>query len=467
MINYKEVELLLSEIPFQDSYIQDIRESDYHSFTLSFFNKEEKAFNVYFEIATEDSHFSLTERSRKKSGTMQRFTQFLKSRIIGARVTEVRQAPWDRAFTLKLLKGEKTFSLLFRFYSGPGANAIVYDEDMRIEDLMFRRPKRDEISGEKLMLNERSAPPEKEFFVREHPEDIPFNKFIDDYYYDKKRNENLSSLKEDVIRAMEREIAEISRNIRRSEEKIRSTKGYEENKRIADLLSSNLYMVKKGMSEIEVEDYADNEHIRIPLRPELSARENLERYYKSYQKDKKSHELAKEELKSENERLLERKAYYEKLLEDPDLKKLKSVSEDVKKKHDATERRYHGPSFIDSEYTLIVGRNSKENDEILRHDARGNDLWVHVRDYAGGYVIIKTVKGKEIPFSIILDAAHLALHYSKAKDEKSADLYYTYVKYLRRAKDAKKGLVLPTQEKNLFLKVEDERMRRILSLKVD
>ena len=44
MLNYKEVELLLSEIPFQDSYIQDIRESDYHSFTLSFFNKEEKAY---------------------------------------------------------------------------------------------------------------------------------------------------------------------------------------------------------------------------------------------------------------------------------------------------------------------------------------------------------------------------------------------------------------------------------------
>ena len=45
MLNYKEVELLLSEIPFQDSYIQDIRESDYHSFTISFFNRTEKAFN--------------------------------------------------------------------------------------------------------------------------------------------------------------------------------------------------------------------------------------------------------------------------------------------------------------------------------------------------------------------------------------------------------------------------------------
>ena len=209
-----------------------------------------------------------------------------------------------------------------------------------------------------------------------------------------------------------------------------------------------------------------NENITIPLKAELNPRENLERYYKNYQKEKKSHELALEELRKENERLNERQSYYQKLLASPDIKKLKSTFDDNRKREESI-RRYHGPSFIDSGYTLIVGRNSRENDEILRHDARGNDIWVHVRDYSGGYVIIKTMKGKEVPFSIILDAAHLALHYSKAKDEKSADLYYTYVKYLRRAKDAKQGLVLPTQEKNLFLKVEEERMKRILGLKVD
>ena len=466
MLNYKEVELLLNEIPFIDSYIQDIREKDYHSFTLSFFNKREKAYSVYFEIATQNSHFSLTERQRKKSGTMQRFTQFLKAKIIGARILDVHQLNWDRAFYFKLLKDERIFFILFRFYSGPGANVIVYDESGKIEEVMFRRPKRGEISGELLNLGERVAPPEKEFEVREHPVDISFNEYIDSYYENKSRAESMDELREDVLRSRDREINEIERNIKRAEEKIRSTQNYEENKRIADLLSSNLYQVRKGMRNIEVTDYSKEEKTTISLREDLSPRENLERYYKSYQKDKRSHELALEELDSEKLRLEERTRYYERLLESDDMRKLREASADTKKR-ESEGRRYHGPSFIDSGYTLIVGRNSKENDEILRHDARGNDMWVHVRDYSGGYVIIKTQKGKDIPFNIILDAAHLALHYSKAKDEKSADLYYTYVKYLRRAKDAKKGLVLPTQEKNLFLKVEEERMRRVLSLKVD
>ena len=264
---------------------------------------------------------------------------------------------------------------------------------------------------------------------------------------------------------MEKECAEIEGNIRRFEEKIRNTKGFEDEKRIADLLSSNLHLVRKGDTQISVTDYMNNEIIHIPLRPELSARENLERYYKAYQKDKKSYETAIEDLKRWEERLSERKKYYQGLLESPDIRKMGESLKDNGKKE--TERRYHGPSFIDSGFTIIVGRSSKENDEILRHDAKGNDMWVHVRDYAGGYVIIKKDKSKDIPFSIILDAAHLAVHYSKAKDEKNVDLYYTYVKYLRRAKDAKRGLVLPTQEKNLALRIEDERMRRVLSLKVD
>lgn len=465
MLNYREVSLLLSEIPFQNSYIQDVRESDFHSFTLSLFNKEEKAFDVYFEIATSTSHFSMTKKTRKKSRKMQRFTQLLRSRVVGSRVIEVRQLPFDRAFYLKLIKDEKTNYLLFRFYSGPGANVIYCDEDGIIIDLMFRRPKRGEISGEKLKIEERTSPPEKDYQVREHDENISFNEYIDRYYLEKERGETLESLKEEVLRQMEKECSEIEGNIRRFEEKIRNTKGFEDEKRIADLLSSNLHLVRKGDTQISVTDYMNNEIIHIPLRPELSARENLERYYKAYQKDKKSYETAIEDLKRWEERLSERKKYYQNLLESPDIRKIGESLKDNGKKE--TERRYHGPSFIDSGFTIIVGRSSKENDEILRHDAKGNDMWVHVRDYAGGYVIIKKDKSKDIPFSIILDAAHLAVHYSKAKDEKNVDLYYTYVKYLRRAKDAKRGLVLPTQEKNLALRIEDERMRRVLSLKVD
>ncbi|MDY4611956.1 MAG: hypothetical protein SPD11_15210, partial [Sphaerochaetaceae bacterium] len=58
---------------------------------------------------------------------------------------------------------------------------------------------------------------------------------------------------------------------------------------------------------------------------------------------------------------------------------------------------------------------------------------------------------------------NLALVFSKAKNAGKADLYYTQVKYLRRAKDGKTGLVLPTQEKNLAIQLDEKRLARLLS----
>jgi predicted ribosome quality control (RQC) complex YloA/Tae2 family protein len=108
-----------------------------------------------------------------------------------------------------------------------------------------------------------------------------------------------------------------------------------------------------------------------------------------------------------------------------------------------------GLTIQSGQFTLLVGRNAKENDELLRRYARGNDYWMHTRDVPGGYVFIKYLKNKTVPLEVLLDAANLAIVFSKAKKEGKADLYYTQVKHLRRAKGGKTGLVLPTQEKNL------------------
>ena len=113
-------------------------------------------------------------------------------------------------------------------------------------------------------------------------------------------------------------------------------------------------------------------------------------------------------------------------------------------------------------FDIIIGRNAKENDEILRRYTRGSDIWLHTRDYAGGYVIIKAKKGKSVPLPVLLDAASLAIHYSKAKKSGRADLYYTEVKYLRRAKDGKTGLVIPTQERNLSATLDEKRVKEML-----
>ena len=65
MINWKELELLLSELPLENSYIQKVTEHSVHSFTLSMYSREEKAWLLYFEIATPDSIVCRTGHMRR------------------------------------------------------------------------------------------------------------------------------------------------------------------------------------------------------------------------------------------------------------------------------------------------------------------------------------------------------------------------------------------------------------------
>ena len=112
-------------------------------------------------------------------------------------------------------------------------------------------------------------------------------------------------------------------------------------------------------------------------------------------------------------------------------------------------------------WLILVGRDANENDELLRRHVKGSDMWLHTRDCPGGYVFVKYRAGKTIPLDILLDAGNLAVYFSKARKNGKADLYYTQVKHLRRAKNGPKGLVLPTQEKNLSVVLDSARLKRL------
>ena len=94
-------------------------------------------------------------------------------------------------------------------------------------------------------------------------------------------------------------------------------------------------------------------------------------------------------------------------------------------------------------------------------------MWLHTRDWSGGYIFIKSRRGKTIPLEILLDAGNLAVFYSKARKAKTADIYYTQVTHLRRAKNAPKGTVLPSHEKNLTVTIDEQRLRKMEKLKKD
>lgn len=460
-LNWKETELLLSELPLEGSYIQKITEHSVNAYTFSMFSKSEKAWLLYIEVSSPFSRFCKTGIMRAKAKKMQRFTQYMNAHITGRKIAKAVQYPFDRAFYLSLSSAENTIRMHVRLFSGPGANIIITDEENRILELLYRRPHRGEEAGCILTIENRMDEGPKHFEVRAYDTET-FSEFLD-------RSESASSsekLRDNLTERLEekrdKELSLLSERLRREEKRREETAGYEETKRVADILSASLYALKKGMESIELDDWERGGKISISLDPALSPNENLEKLYQRYRKDKRTSEAAGEEIERLNAEIKATEEKYASLLSSESLEKLRKAAErpQTGKKDDD---RKPGVWVTIQGFDVAIGRNAKENDEILRHWARGSDLWLHTRDFAGGYVIIKAKKGKTVPLPVLLDAASLAIHYSKAKKNGKADLYYTEVKYLRRAKDGKTGLVLPTQERNLSVTLDEKRVKEILN----
>jgi predicted ribosome quality control (RQC) complex YloA/Tae2 family protein len=89
---------------------------------------------------------------------------------------------------------------------------------------------------------------------------------------------------------------------------------------------------------------------------------------------------------------------------------------------------------------------------------------MHTRDVPGGYVFIKYINGKSVDLETILDAGNLAILFSKAKTYDKADLYFTQVKYLKKVKGGKKGLVLPTNEKTYTVTRDEKRIDALFTM---
>ena len=468
-LNWKEMELILKEAKLDGSKIQAVIQNSFHSVTWELYNKERGRYSFYSEIGTQSSRINLISTSSKpqKTKKLQRFEQYARKNLEGSTILKCYQMPNDRVVIWDLDNHGRQLKVIIRLYSGPGANIIVTDENFVIQDLLLRRPGRDEMSNKVLELDNKSEAT-KDFTVRPYEGDS-FNKFIEETFSQQQNEDLKAQLVKQVEARRDHELSRLNTSIRSAEKTLDANKDYEELKKDGDFLSANAYQIKKGMDKITLVDWiidpSGNSSITLQLDKSLTPGANVQAYYDKYQKAKGTYENALSELERLKKEYQQTQARYSKALQDTedeqaDIRRLKAILD----KAVPQQQLQLGPGIrcTSGGFVILAGRNAKENEELLRHHAKGNDMWLHTRDFPGGYVFIKFRRDKTIPLEVLLDAANIAVLFSKAKDSKSVDLYYTQVKYLRRPKEGKTGLILPTQEKNLTIKPDSQRIARLL-----
>jgi predicted ribosome quality control (RQC) complex YloA/Tae2 family protein len=100
-------------------------------------------------------------------------------------------------------------------------------------------------------------------------------------------------------------------------------------------------------------------------------------------------------------------------------------------------------------FTILIGKNSRQNEEVTFHQASANDIWLHARGVPGAHVIVKA-GGRDIPRNTLEQAASLAAYYSQARGSTSVAVDYTLQRHVRHMKGGGPGMVIYEREKTLY-----------------
>ena len=243
-----------------------------------------------------------------------------------------------------------------------------------------------------------------------------------------------------------------------------------------ELLKASLHELKRGLTAVELDDWYDAEggKRRIALDPKLSPNENVEKLFARYHKLLRSAGEVEREIELAGERFEQASALLAELEAgeaDPLAIEARAVSAGLldalaRKRGQRVQkveprkpyRRFTGVQGGE----ILVGRNARDNDTLSLKVARGNDIWLHTADAPGSHVILRTNRGQAPHPEDLLDAAHLAIHFSPLKDSRRAGVHEVEAKYVKKPKGAPAGLVTLAGGRRREIRVEPDRLARLL-----
>ncbi len=112
---------------------------------------------------------------------------------------------------------------------------------------------------------------------------------------------------------------------------------------------------------------------------------------------------------------------------------------------------------------VFVGRGAAHNDALTFQVARPFHLWLHARGVPGAHVIVPIAKNKSCPAEWLIDAAHLAAHFSDARGESVVEITTAPRKWVRKPRGAAPGAVVVERERVITLRLEPDRLRALLA----
>lgn len=292
-----------------------------------------------------------------------------------------------------------------------------------------------------------------------------FSSIIDSFNFYIQRAAQIEEYKakiKKIEKHLESELKKLSSKLNKLKIQIDKGSNEEKYKTIGNLLLINLSGIKKGVSEITLDNiYNLNTEINIKIDPKLSPEQNADKYFQKSRNEKISYLKSKEIFDQTIEKYNHLKKLKFKTEQRPEIQVLNSLLKELKiqdvktekVKQDMSEKFKH--YIIENTYHVFVGKDSKNNDLLTTRFAKQNDFWFHARSVSGSHVVLRTENTKNaIPKNILKKAASLAAYHSKAKTAGIVPVTYCLKKYVVKKKSMPAGQVNLLKEDTLLVRPE-------------
>ncbi len=301
-----------------------------------------------------------------------------------------------------------------------------------------------------------------------------FSSLIDYFYYEQVRHDRIKQRSNDLFKHLTTLKERAVRKAINRQNELEECKDKDKFRIYGDIITANAYALKKGSFFYDLQNFYDNNaELRIPADPTLSPSQNAQKYYKEYRKK----QVAESKLNDFIAEAEDEAAYLESVIDS--LSRAESDSEITAIRTELYEsgflskrgtknnkqKKLPPKKYISSEgFTIYVGRNNVQNDQLTLKTAKNYDLWFHVKDAAGSHVIVTAVKDKPFTDTLIRQAAMLAAHNSKAAGSSNVAVDYTIVKNVHKPNGAKPGMVIYDNYNTEYVTPNEEELSEVTEI---
>ena len=330
-----------------------------------------------------------------------------------------------------------------------------------------------------IVQNESGKPIDFTFFAPvQYPENYPiipvktYSEVLELFYTRKDKADSVRQKSADLHKLLVNAKDRIARKLLIQSKELLKSQDREIKRKYGDIISSNIYQIQKGDTKLVTVDFYDEAapQIEIPLDIMLTPSKNAQKYYSNYKKACTAEIKLKELMESGQYELEYISSVISQLERAETDVELYALREEIanqgygknQRKTNQKQPKLLPHKYISSDgFIIYSGKNNVQNDQLTLKDSSNYDLWFHTQKIPGSHTVIMTDGHREIPNSTIEEACVIAACNSSARNSSKVPVDYAYIKFVKKPRGAKPGMVIYNEFKTAIVEPDIDRISKL------